>query len=208
MIDLPSAIVTATIWAYWIGVGVMIFRVRRHTRKVAGLVPQQPLERVMWLGFLPLVAAWATLPYLAQTHAHGPLALPAFATQQPLYAWMRHVAAIVAVVCLLATARCWVRMGKDWRMAVAVGEDTNLITDGPFRCIRHPIYAFSILLMLATAFVVPTVPMLIVAAVHVVLFNMKARNEERHLLATSGDAYAQYVQRTGRFIPRFFAPPH
>ncbi|HEY5309367.1 MAG TPA: hypothetical protein VIK97_12720, partial [Casimicrobiaceae bacterium] len=80
MIDLPSAIVTATIWAYWIGVGVMIFRVRRHTRKVAGLVPQQPLERVMWLGFLPLVAAWATLPYLAQTHAHGPLALPAFAT--------------------------------------------------------------------------------------------------------------------------------
>jgi protein-S-isoprenylcysteine O-methyltransferase Ste14 len=208
MTDLPAAIVTATIWAYWIGVGVMIFRVRRHTRKVAGLVPQQPLERVMWLGFLPLVAAWASLPYLAQTHTQGPLALPAFATQQPLYAQMRYVAALVAVVCLLATARCWARMGKDWRMAVAVGEETNLITDGPFRRIRHPIYAFSILLMLATAFVVPSVPMLIVATVHVVLFNMKARNEERHLLATSGDAYAQYVRRTGRFFPRFFAPPH
>jgi protein-S-isoprenylcysteine O-methyltransferase Ste14 len=207
MNDLPAAIVTATIWAYWTGVGIMIFRVRRHTRKVTGLVPQQPLERVMWLGFLPLVAAWASLPYLAQTRTHGLLALPAFATHDPIYAGLRYVAAAVAVACLIATARCWARMGKDWRMAVAVGEDTNLITDGPFRRIRHPIYAFSILLMLATAFAVPTIPMLFVAAVHVVLFNMKARNEERHLLATNGDAYAQYIRRTGRFFPRIFAPP-
>jgi protein-S-isoprenylcysteine O-methyltransferase Ste14 len=207
MNDVPAAIVTATIWAYWTGVGVMIFRVRRHTRKVTGLVPQQPLERVMWLGFLPLVAAWASLPYLAQTRTQGPLALPAFATQITVYAGLRYAAAAVAVACFFATARCWARMGKDWRMAVAVGEDTNLITDGPFRRIRHPIYAFSILLMIATACVVPTVPMLFVALVHVVLFNMKARNEERHLLATNGDAYAQYIRRTGRFVPRIVTPP-
>ena len=202
MNDLPAAIVTTTIWTYWIGVGVMIFRVRRHTRKVVGVVPQQTLERFMWVFFLPLVAAWVILPYLAQTRTHGLLALPAFATEQPLYVVLRYVAAVVAVGCLVATARCWARMGKDWRMAVAVGEDTNLITDGPFRRIRHPIYAFSILLMIATALVVPNLPMLFVGVVHVVLFNMKARNEELHLLATKGEAYAEYIRRTGRFFPR------
>ena len=89
--------------------------------------------------------------------------------QSPGYGVCRWLAAIVAVLCLVATARCWARMGKDWRMAVAVGEKTNLITDGPFRRIRHPIYAFSILLMICTAIVVPTLPMLAVAVAHIVV---------------------------------------
>jgi protein-S-isoprenylcysteine O-methyltransferase Ste14 len=78
-----------------------------------------------------------------------------------------------------------------------------LITDGPFERVRHPIYGYQILLMLASLVVAPTLPMLVVAIVHVVLMMMKARNEERHLLGTHGDQYARYVARTGRFFPRF-----
>jgi protein-S-isoprenylcysteine O-methyltransferase Ste14 len=207
MSDLPLFVVTVTICAYWIGVGVMIVRVRRHTHSAVGVVPEQRLERFMWLVWLPLVAAWVSLPWLAQSRTHGPLSLPPFATQDSAYAALRFAAALVAVACLLATARCWARMGKDWRMAVTAGEKTALITDGPFSRIRHPIYAFSILLMLCTALVVPTVPMLCIAFVHVTLMNLKARNEERHMLAVHGEAYARYIGRTGRFWPRFAAAP-
>ena len=77
-----------------------------------------------------------------------------------------------------------------------------LITDGMFARIRHPIYAFSILLMLCTMIVVPTPPMLALGAIHIALMVAKARNEERHLLARHGDAYARYVAQTGRFLPR------
>jgi protein-S-isoprenylcysteine O-methyltransferase Ste14 len=79
------------------------------------------------------------------------------------------------------------------------------VTTGLYRYIRHPIYAFSILLMVATAIVLPTVPMIVVAVVHVTLMNLKARNEERHLLATLGDTYAAYLATTGRFLPRLVA---
>ena len=72
----------------------------------------------------------------------------------------------------------------------------------PVRRIRHPIYAFSMLLMLCSAVIVATMPMMVVAAIHVVLMNLKARNEERHLLHAHGDAYASYLRRTGRFLPR------
>ncbi len=202
MNDLPAAITTATIWAYWIGVGVMIVRVKRHSRATPILSPKQPLEQFMGLIFLPMVALWAVLPYVAQRATHDPWAMPGFATQSAGYVACRWLAALLAVYCLLATARCWARMGRDWRMAVAVGEKTNLITDGPFRRIRHPIYAFSILLMICTAVVVPTLPMLAVAVAHVLWMNAKARNEERHLLATQGESYARYMQSTGRFIPR------
>ena len=110
--------------------------------------------------------------------------MPEFALTSPAYASCRWLAALVAVLCLVMTARCWARMGKDWRMAIAVGEKTNVITDGPFRRIRHPIYAFQILLMICTLIVVPTLPMLLVALVHFTVMNVKARSEERYLLQT------------------------
>ena len=202
MKDLPALITTVTICAYWFGVGVMIVRVKRHSRETPILSPRQPLERCMGLIIVPLVALWVILPWLAQTGARPLWAIPEFAATSGAYAACRWLAAIIAVLCLIATARCWARMGRDWRMAVAVGEKTNLITDGPFRRIRHPIYAFQILLMICTLVVVPTLPMLAVAVTHIVWMNVKARNEERHLLLTQPEDYARYVQRTGRFFPR------
>jgi protein-S-isoprenylcysteine O-methyltransferase Ste14 len=193
---------TATIWAYWIGVGAMIVRVRRHARKAAGVVPEQSLERFMWTVWVPLVAGWILLPWLALERVDAPLGLPAFARGPGLYAALRLAAAVVGVVCLAGTIKCWSRMGKDWRMAVTPGEDQALITDGMFSRVRHPIYALSILLMLCTMVVVPTVPMLVLGVTHVALMVIKAANEERHLLARHGAAYARYLAVTGRFVPR------
>jgi len=127
--------------------------------------------------------------------------VPAFARDVAAYAAVRWLGAVVAVACLVLTIQCWRRMGRDWRMDIS-DRNTSLITDGLFARIRHPIYAFSIALMLATAVVLPSLPMLVVAALHVVLMNVKARNEEAHLARMHGDAWRRYVERTGRFIPR------
>ena len=35
--DWPGVVLVATIWSYWLGVGVMIVRVHRKTRKLGGL---------------------------------------------------------------------------------------------------------------------------------------------------------------------------
>ena len=92
-------------------------------------------------------------------------------------------------------------MGDDWRMDVG-SRKTPLITDGLFRFIRHPIYTFSMLLVVCSALAVPTVPMIGIAAILLTLWNLKARNEEHHLSAVHGEAYRRYVARTGRFLPR------
>ena len=200
--DIAGIVLTATVWAYWIGVGVMIVRVRKHARKAAGVVPEQRVERFMWLIWLPLVAAWNLLPWLALQRTAAPLGLPDFALGSTAYAGLRLAAAALGVACLVGTIKCWSRMGRDWRMAVTPGEDQALIMDGMFSRIRHPIYALSILLMVCTAIIVPTLPMLAVASVHVALMIAKARNEERHLLARHGETYRRYLASTGRFLPR------
>lgn len=202
MKDLPGVLLTATIWTYWFGVGLMIVRARCKTHRLAGLVPEQPLEQFMWIIWVPLVAAWIALPYLALVRSHGLLAMPGFVGQDSGYASLRWIAAVGAVASLLLTSVCWSRMGVHWRMAVSVKGEDELITDGPFRYVRHPIYALSMLLMICSAIIVPTVPMLAVAVAHLVLTHIKARNEERHLITVHGEAYRRYLARTGRFLPR------
>lgn len=201
MIDGPGVMLTATIWSYWIGVGVMVVRVHRKTRKLGGLVPEQSQERAMWLVWVPLVTAWLTLPYLALVRTHAPLALPPFARLTLGYAALRWIAAGGALAALLATSLCWSRMGTRWTMGITTRGEQTLITDGPFHYVRHPIYALSMVLMMCSAIVVPTLPMAFVAAVHFLLLHLKARNEERHLLTLHGDAYRAYISRTGRFLP-------
>jgi protein-S-isoprenylcysteine O-methyltransferase Ste14 len=200
MPDVPLVVLIAVVWAYWIIVGAMVIRLRRKNRKLVGLVPEQRVERYMWLVWVPLVAAWMFLPYAAATRTSGAFALPPFA-QAGAYGIVRWIAGATALMCLLASIDCWQRMGDDWRMDIGARK-TNLVTEGLFRRIRHPIYAFSMLLMVCSALIAPTLPMIAIALLHLALMNVKARNEERHLTAVHGDSYSQYVARTGRFFPR------
>jgi protein-S-isoprenylcysteine O-methyltransferase Ste14 len=179
----------------------MIVHVHRATRRLGGLIPEQRLEQTMWLVWVPLIAAWLALPYLALVRANPPLAIPVFVRLASGYQALRWIAAVAGVACLLLTSLCWSRMGTRWRMAVSMESREELITDGLFKRVRHPIYALSLLLMACSVVVVPTIPMLLVALVHLVLIQLKARNEERHLTAVHGDAYRRYLARTGRFFP-------
>ena len=206
MNDGPALVLALTVWVYWFCVGAMSVRVRRRTRRLAGIVPSQRLEQWMGLVWVPVVLAWMALPYLAAFRPDGPFALPEPARQAPWWA-VRALAAGLGLVCLGFSIQAWRRMGRNWRMAVSPGEKTELVTSGPFARVRHPIYALSIALMLCSLVIVPTLPMFAVAAVHVALMLLKARNEERFLAGVHGTVYADYCRRTGRFVPRWRGRP-
>jgi protein-S-isoprenylcysteine O-methyltransferase Ste14 len=146
------------------------------------------------------VVAWILLPTLSLARSQGALAVPEFA-RTPILTLLRGVASLVALACLALTIECWKRMGASWSMAI-VQQKSELVTTGLFRFVRHPIYALSVALMVCSVIILPTLFMTIVAAVHIGLMNLKARNEERYLLATHGERYQRYLDVTGRFLPR------
>jgi protein-S-isoprenylcysteine O-methyltransferase Ste14 len=198
---LPTLVLMLCVWTYWTIVGLLSVRRRRRTGGMSGVIPEQPLERLMWALWLPLIAAWCVLPYQAWRHMEGPLAVAAFALDSA-YAWLRWVGAAVAVAALAGSIRSWLQMGRNWTMSVTPQESSALITRGMFSRVRHPIYALSITLMLATLVVIPNIPVAVIAAIHVALMVTKARNEERFLLSVHGERYATYCRSTGRFFPR------
>lgn len=78
----------------------------------------------------------------------------------------------------------------------------QLITHGPYRWVRHPLYSAGLLLCvsltLLTALWALGVGMLIPLAVLL----WRTPREEARLIALFGDEYRAYMRRAGRFFPR------
>lgn len=203
MADTPLFITAFAIWAYWLSVVIMGIRRRINTHNSTGLAPAERREQLMWMLWVPVIVAWNALPALA-TKSEFLLALPQWAIESHAIYITRIITAGIAVVCYGITVICWIVMGRNWSVAV-VQDDQQLVTRGPFRLVRHPIYALSIVLMICTAIALPTLPMAIIAVLHIILLNIKARGEERHLLAKYGEQYRTYMRTAGRFIPQFTA---
>ena len=205
MSDLPATIVAATVWTYWLSVLSLVVRSHLRFRTAAGAVPQTSHDKRMWRLWVPVILLWQVLPLLGAESAAGLWGLPELARQAGIVQATRLAAAAIGVLALAGTFPCWLGMGSDWSMAVVPGKACRLIKSGMFARVRHPIYALSILLMLATMVAVPTPAMIVVGLVHVGLLYGKARSEENYLHGVHGRDYAAYCQVTGRFLPRFFS---
>lgn len=80
----------------------------------------------------------------------------------------------------------------------------SLVTEGPYRLVRHPFYTSYILFWGGFALGTWSIWSLPVLAVMVTLYIVAARGEERKFLATDmAGEYASYRARTGMFVPRF-----
>jgi len=197
----PTYLAISTVWAYWLGVLVMAVRARIKGAVSTGLVPKQTIERIMWIVWIPVITGWILIPWLSITQDDATWQLPQAALGAPLWLGLRWLAALTTLACFGATIVCWRWMGRNWRVGITTDEQTELITGGPFSRVRHPIYAISILMIMCTLVAVPVWPLLVTAVLHIILMNIKARNEERWMSELHGAAYAEYRKRAGRFFP-------
>ncbi len=200
MADAPLLVTGLSIWIYWLGVLVTSARSRILYGHTSGIVPSDNRERLMWIIWVPVIAAWITLPALG-TKEHWLIELPSWAEHTTWIIIVRWAAALAAASCYLLTVRCWFAMGKSWSIGV-LQQDHGLVTSGPFALSRHPIYSLSIVMMVCTAIVLPTLLMAVAAVTHIVLMNIKARAEEKHLIKHFGDEYRRYMHIVGRFLPK------
>jgi protein-S-isoprenylcysteine O-methyltransferase Ste14 len=110
--------------------------------------------------------------------------------------------------CLLALAgavlvlRSRAELGPAWSFVPKADQDTGLVTTGPYRRVRHPIYLGLALLALGEALAFGSWPAFIVLLCGIVpTFAWRARAEEKLLRGTFGERYEVYRQRTKMIIP-------
>lgn len=113
------------------------------------------------------------------------------------------VGAVGAVIfaCGLGLA-IWARvhLGRNWGMPMSQKDEPELVTTGPYRLVRHPIYTGLLLGLLGSALTVSLIGLVVVLLAGVYFYHA-ATVEEKNLSAAMPDAYPAYQARTKRLIP-------
>ena len=119
----------------------------------------------------------------------------------PMPAWVRWIGAGLGVLALLLFAWVHRSLGANFSNSVHVREGHTLVTGGPYRWARHPMYtAFH--LIHAAAFLLTAnwfIGLTWIGGLTVVIA-LRLREEERVMIETFGELYLAYMKRTRRFL--------
>jgi protein-S-isoprenylcysteine O-methyltransferase Ste14 len=93
-------------------------------------------------------------------------------------------------------------LGKQWRLDAALTEDHELIETGPYRWVRHPIYASMLGMLLATGLAWTWWPILLAAlALFLAGTEIRVRAEDALLQARFQELFTTYRSRVPAYLP-------
>src|SRR5262249_32722137 len=92
-------------------------------------------------------------------------------------------------------------LGQAWSLVPRADQGTGLVTTGPYRFVRHPIYLGLTLLAAGQALAFASWPALLIVLFGIVpTFVWRAFEEEKLLVGTFADGYALYRKQTRMII--------
>ncbi|XXX79101.1 isoprenylcysteine carboxylmethyltransferase family protein [Sorangium sp. So ce134] len=164
--------------AYLLLVAALTLVRLRPVRKLSGIVPR---ITALAAGLLPATLAW--LPKAAPTPGRQ----------------MAGTLLLVAGLSLAVTSLGW--LGKSFSV---MPEARRLVTGGPYRLVRHPVYLASVLQGAGVIVLYPSIAAFSLYTVELVLQILRMGYEERVLRDTFPE-YDDYARRTSaRLIPRIY----
>ena len=100
-------------------------------------------------------------------------------------------------------AWCHQALGVNWTAVLALSDQQELVTSGPYKAIRHPMYTAFFLIgigffLLSANFLVA----LIYLTPLTVMYFARVNPEEQMMLERFGETYREYMQHSGRLLPK------
>jgi protein-S-isoprenylcysteine O-methyltransferase Ste14 len=121
----------------------------------------------------------------------------------PLADWLRWIGVALGALSLPFLAWVHYTLDKHWDISLSLRKDHVLVTSGPYRRIRHPMYTVHIVYFFAWVLVSANLLLLINYLLTILLITLRIPKEEQMLLERFGEEYRAYIKRTGRLLPRF-----
>ena len=121
--------------------------------------------------------------------------------QVPLPEWLRAGGAAVALAAVPLMWWVFRSLGLNVTDTVATREGHTLVTFGPYRWIRHPLYSIGLLLFGGLTVVSANALIAVGAVAALAVLVRRTRIEEAMLIERFGADYEAYRARTGKFVP-------
>jgi protein-S-isoprenylcysteine O-methyltransferase Ste14 len=162
-------------WVYWLGSAFGVKQGRASRRRI-------PLNGLTALSVVVLVRVLGGGSLAVHSPVLGAIGAIVFAGGIALAIWAR------------------VQLGENWGMPMTQKAEPELVTSGPYRFVRHPIYSGLLAGLLGTALVTNLIGLIIVAILGA-YFYYCASVEEKNLTATFPTTYPAYRTGTKMLIP-------
>ncbi|MGO9248489.1 MAG: methyltransferase family protein [Solirubrobacteraceae bacterium] len=177
MYALKTAIAIAWIvfWVYWLASAFGVKEGRAARRRI-------PMVGLSVLSVLLLVRVFRGGSLAIHSPVLGAIGAVVFASGIALAIWAR------------------IQLGRNWGMPMTQKAEPELVTSGPYRFVRHPIYSGLLAGLLGTALVTNLIGLIVVAILGG-YFYYSASVEEKNLIATFPTAYPAYRTSTKMLIP-------
>ena len=119
-----------------------------------------------------------------------------------LPAGLRWTGAAIMLACIPLVYWVFSSLGLNVTPTVVTRAAHTLVTRGPYRWVRHPLYTVGLLLFLGFSLLSASGLILAALLVTFPILMLRTPNEEAHLIERFGDDYRVYMRQTGAFLPR------
>lgn len=188
----------------WLALAILLGAVsvsgyhRRRARQNGEVIP-----RAREGALLVALRGAVTLPLLLTILAHVATPMWMAWASFPAPAWLRWSGAALGLACIPAAVWVLRSLGRNVSETVLTKAHHALVTAGPYRRVRHPLYTTGLSLIAAIGLMLGSWLVLALGALVLVLIRFVVIPvEEEALLDKFGDTYRGYMQRTGRLLPR------
>jgi len=114
---------------------------------------------------------------------------------------LRAAGALLVLIMIPLVAWIHRELDRQYSAILEIKSDHQLITTGPYKRVRHPMYTALILFFFGLSLVSANLLVIIFAVLLMVAFPFWVGVEEEKMIEVFGEEYIEYMKRTGRFFP-------
>jgi protein-S-isoprenylcysteine O-methyltransferase Ste14 len=179
-VEFVFAVGWAAFWAYWL---LAAFSMKRG---------HVPWSRTLWIR-VPIAVVVLVLFRVGAFRHQGINS----------NAWLAGIGLVLFAAGLAFAIWARVHIGRNWGTPMTQKEEPELVTSGPYRLVRHPIYSGILVGGIGTAFAISWL-WLVAVGLAAAFFIYSATVEERYLTEQFPDAYPAYKSSSKMLVPFVF----
>ena len=116
--------------------------------------------------------------------------------------WARWLGVGIGILCNIGVYWLFSSIGSGITSTSATRTEHKLVTSGPYRWIRHPLYTVGSSMFVAFGMMADNWFIACMGVFAFIIMAIRTPQEEANLIEKFGDEYREYMQRTGRFLPK------
>lgn len=116
--------------------------------------------------------------------------------------WIRWFGIGLGILCTLGIYWLFSNIGSGITATSVTRTEHKLVTSGPYRWVRHPLYTVGSAMFVAFGMMADNWFIAGLGTLSFILMAIRTPKEEANLIEKFGDEYQKYMKHTGRFLPK------